>query len=135
MLFRSMDLLTVVMHELGHMLGLADETQAGATADLMFETLAPGVRRLPDAILGAPAPGKGVPGSSPLADTAGSGPASSQQAIIDAAFASLAPGRPLAPLGVPGKEPPGTHGRHHWRRSHQPGWSRGATGADAARRP
>src|SRR5262249_26088479 len=89
--FGRMDLLTVVMRELGRMRGREDESQAGAAADLMFETLAPGVRRLPDAFLGAPAPGKGVPGSSPLADTAGSGPASSQQAIIDAAFASLAP--------------------------------------------
>ncbi len=38
------DLLTVVMHELGHALGLGDV--AGGT-DLMAETLAAGTRRLP----------------------------------------------------------------------------------------
>jgi plastocyanin len=43
------DLLTVVMHELGHTLGLADLNQASASSDLMAETLATGVRRLPSA--------------------------------------------------------------------------------------
>ena len=43
------DLLTVVMHELGHTLGLGDLDPAEAPADLMAETLATGVRRLPSA--------------------------------------------------------------------------------------
>ena len=37
------DLLTVVTHELGHILGLADEDPAGQ--DIMSENLAPGVSR------------------------------------------------------------------------------------------
>ena len=43
------DLLTVLMHEYGHVLGMADDD----FDDLMGETLAPGVRRLPttDAVL------------------------------------------------------------------------------------
>ena len=43
------DLLTVVMHELGHVLGLNDLNPAEFPADLMAETLATGVRRLPSA--------------------------------------------------------------------------------------
>jgi hypothetical protein len=38
-----MDLLTVVAHEMGHVLGLTD----GAPNDVMHETLSPGVRRMP----------------------------------------------------------------------------------------
>jgi len=40
-----MDLLTVVMHELGHVLGFADLSSGMNSADLMFETLSAGVRR------------------------------------------------------------------------------------------
>ena len=40
------DLLTVVMHEMGHALGLPDWT-TGSSNDLMAESLAAGVRRLP----------------------------------------------------------------------------------------
>ena len=43
------DLLTVVMHELGHTLGLNDLDPATSPTDLMAETLATGVRRLPSA--------------------------------------------------------------------------------------
>jgi hypothetical protein len=42
----KMDLLSVVSHELGHVLGLEDGSDRG---DVMGETLAPGVRRLPTA--------------------------------------------------------------------------------------
>ncbi len=41
------DLLKVVMHELGHVLGLGDLNPATSPTDLMAETLATGVRRLP----------------------------------------------------------------------------------------
>src|SRR5262249_3746092 len=56
----QVDLLTVVEHEMGHLLGLSDVT-AGASSNLMSQTLAPGMRRAPDGSLfvadvgGAPA--------------------------------------------------------------------------------
>ena len=43
----KMDLLTVVMHELGHVLGLYDVDTSDHPGDLMDLTLAPGIRRLP----------------------------------------------------------------------------------------
>jgi hypothetical protein len=42
----QVDLLTVVMHEMGHALGLPDITTPGST-DLMAQALAAGIRRLP----------------------------------------------------------------------------------------
>src|SRR5262249_11883963 len=45
--FGQMDLLTVVMHELGHVYGLEDLDSAANTHDLMATTLVPGGRRLP----------------------------------------------------------------------------------------
>jgi hypothetical protein len=44
-----MDLLTAVMHEMGHQLGLADSYAGGDRDDLMFGFLTTGERRLPDA--------------------------------------------------------------------------------------
>jgi hypothetical protein len=49
--FGHMDLLTVVMHELGHVLGLSDKDASTHAHDLMAATLAPGVRRLPETSL------------------------------------------------------------------------------------
>src|SRR5262249_33556310 len=43
----GMDLLTVVMHELGHVYGLEDLTFPPDVHDLMATTLVPGERRLP----------------------------------------------------------------------------------------
>ncbi len=43
---QGMDLLTVVLHELGHILGLSDAQVDDPTNPLMDETLSPGVRRL-----------------------------------------------------------------------------------------
>jgi hypothetical protein len=45
----QMDLLTVVMHEIGHALGLDDSYAAADRDDLMFGTLVTGERRLPGA--------------------------------------------------------------------------------------
>jgi hypothetical protein len=45
-----MDLLTVVMHELGHVLGFDDVETASHPYDLMATDLAPGVRRLPNGL-------------------------------------------------------------------------------------
>jgi hypothetical protein len=45
-----MDLLTVVMHELGHVLGFNDVTTTSHPYDLMATDLAPGIRRLPDGL-------------------------------------------------------------------------------------
>jgi hypothetical protein len=44
----QVDLLTVVEHEMGHLLGLSDVTAGAGSANLMSETLAPGMRRGPD---------------------------------------------------------------------------------------
>ncbi|MBY0526820.1 MAG: hypothetical protein K2R98_25735, partial [Gemmataceae bacterium] len=43
----AVDLLTVVMHEMGHALGLPDLPGAGNASDLMAESLAAGLRRAP----------------------------------------------------------------------------------------
>jgi N-acetylneuraminic acid mutarotase len=42
-----MDLLTVITHELGHLLGFDDLTAEGDLDDIMAATLAPGIRRVP----------------------------------------------------------------------------------------
>jgi len=44
-----LDLLTTVVHEMGHVLGLPDLTVAGDAHDLMYINLVNGERRLPDA--------------------------------------------------------------------------------------
>ena len=43
------DLLTTVMHEMGHVLGLPDDTNTADSTDLMYIDLVTGERRLPDA--------------------------------------------------------------------------------------
>ncbi|QDU23876.1 pre-peptidase C-terminal domain-containing protein [Urbifossiella limnaea] len=53
---RGVDLLTVVMHELSHELGLADLDPTANPADLMAEALDVGVRRLPAGLASAERP-------------------------------------------------------------------------------
>lgn len=56
------DLLTVIMHELGHQIGLTDGYAGGDRADLMYGTISAGERRLPgagDAAQGGTAPVNG----------------------------------------------------------------------------
>ena len=68
-----MDLLTAVMHELGHVIGLPDTTAASDVNDLMYINLVDGERKLPDAadvgqaLVGTPVAGITMPsfGSSP----------------------------------------------------------------------
>ena len=47
---QRMDLLTVVMHELGHQLGLSDDHSAAHMDTLLAARLTPGTRRLPDPV-------------------------------------------------------------------------------------
>ncbi|QAY77379.1 S-layer family protein [Sphingosinicella sp. BN140058] len=57
------DLLTVVMHELGHQIGLLDEYASTDRADLMFGTINPGERRLPGTDAVQAASGNAVAGA------------------------------------------------------------------------
>jgi hypothetical protein len=98
------DLLTVVMHEMGHTLGLNDLDPSQSPADLMTETLPTGVRRLPsaadvDAVLAAdavPQPPATVPGAPPASVSALVAALLSPPAAGWAWPAASAPGAPVA---------------------------------------
>jgi hypothetical protein len=102
-----MDLLSVVSHELGHVLGLDDMPD---TRDVMGETLAPGVRRLPAA---SDVLATGVRPAAPLAPPpAGHVKQDSAALLVSIATApvAIAPavpgGVPVAPSSVsPGPQP------------------------------
>ena len=102
----EVDLLTVLEHELGHVIGLADNAQAG---DLMDTTLGPGVRRAPTEadvagvshashsplVAASPAsPAANLPTIGLAAPAAGIGPA--PKGLLDAALASIMSG----PIGA-----------------------------------
>jgi VCBS repeat-containing protein len=78
-----LDLLTTVTHELGHVLGLDDETAASDANDLMYINLVDGERRMPDATDVAQANGANV---AQVAEAAL--PASAQAAIGTAIVAA-----------------------------------------------
>src|SRR5262249_53368909 len=63
--FGRMDLLTVVEHELGHVLGLDDLDPQAVPHDLLTTPLAPGVPRLPPPRGEVVAPARAPPGASP----------------------------------------------------------------------
>jgi hypothetical protein len=65
-----MDLLTVVMHELGHQIGLDDDYQTGEADELMYGYVNPGERRLPEADEVAQAGGSAVTGAYALTPVA-----------------------------------------------------------------
>jgi hypothetical protein len=56
----KLDLMTVLMHELGHQVGLTDDYQAADSADLMYGYVNPGERRLPSSADVAAATGTAV---------------------------------------------------------------------------
>ena len=91
------DLLTVLMHELGHTLGLNDLDPALFSADLMAETLATGVQRLPSAqdvaaaIATQPVAGQAAPLAMPMLPT-------SHTALVDAVFAAVGQAASPVPL-------------------------------------
>jgi hypothetical protein len=80
-----MDLLTVIMHEMGHLLGHEDLDSQASPYDLMSAELPVGVRRLPDSSVVAAA----AQSRSAQAQASGQGGAAQAQAM-DAVFASLA---------------------------------------------
>jgi hypothetical protein len=85
-----MDLLTVVMHELGHVLGL-DSVYSGDPADLMAAFLDTGDRRLPS----YPALGLGQSATAAEA-TAGVRSQASRLPAVDASLAAAGTARPFA---------------------------------------
>jgi hypothetical protein len=87
------DLLTVVMHELGHELLMGDVDGSLLVGDLMSETLTTGVRRLPGAILGAPV--FGAPSATNIQTRIQEEP--SVRPLVDEAFAPVPVADPLSP--------------------------------------
>ena len=97
----EVDLLTVLEHELGHVIGLADNAEAG---DLMDITLGLGVRRAPTSADVAAMAGNGS--ETGLAVPAATGTAGPRQsALVDAALESILGGigngtnSPVSPVG------------------------------------
>jgi hypothetical protein len=100
--FGRMDLLTVVEHELEHVLGVADLNPQTAPDDLMTETLAPGVRRLPGPVSEPVLTSPGNAGATPIASTAVDAPVATSQADTLAPIAQLL----ASPAGLPGISDP-----------------------------
>jgi sugar lactone lactonase YvrE len=83
----QMDLLTVIMHEMGHFLGHSDLSPQAFPYDLMSADLAVGIRRLPQgAVAAAAARGTSAPTQAGGQDIA----AAAQARAKDAVFAALA---------------------------------------------
>ena len=84
-----MDLLTVVMHELGHELGLADLSVSTAAHALMAESITTGIRRLPPAMTPAMVTPMKAAAPHPLMAAAMAPLASCRPIASDTVFASL----------------------------------------------
>jgi hypothetical protein len=83
----EMDLLTVIMHEMGHFLGHSDLSPQAFPYDLMSADLAVGIRRLPQSAVAAAV----AQGSSVQTQASGQGSAAAERAQTkDAIFAALA---------------------------------------------
>ena len=86
-----LDLLTVVMHELGHLLGRGDVDVEVDARDLMNATLPGGVRRLPDGPASAAPLGGAVETVAVVRPRASGDGAPALPRVGDAAFAAFAP--------------------------------------------
>lgn len=86
-----MDLLTVVMHEIGHTLGLGDQPLGAGSAELMAEMLRLGTRRVP-----AAAAGTGSHWAGPLV--------AQERAWYPSRLAT--PGGAIVPMSAPGRGRP-----------------------------
>jgi murein DD-endopeptidase MepM/ murein hydrolase activator NlpD len=101
--YGHMDLLTVVMHELGHELGFGDLSATAAPYGLMAESITTGIRRLPSAV----APSVAAPTNASAPQSLGaveSLPTTSDSAASDTVFASLdtlASGSSVNPSAMP----------------------------------
>jgi Bacterial lectin/Legume lectin domain/Fibronectin type III domain len=105
--FGRIDLLTVVEHELGHVLGLGDLDPLAAPHDLLTETLSAGVRRFPTpaAQVATPAADSPAAPADPLAMTvpAATTPNRANPALPPAAAPALAPSLPDRPAVAAGQ--------------------------------
>jgi hypothetical protein len=95
--FGHMDLLTVVEHELGHVLGLSDLDPVAQPHDVLTVTLAPGTRRFPTPLAGAVAP---AAPAAPVAVPAPAAPVVSNPAAVAIQSAAVVVMGPPAPALV-----------------------------------
>jgi hypothetical protein len=80
--FGRMDLLTVVMYELGHVLGLEDLSSTESAHDLMATTLVPGELRLSRSLVSG--------------QSIGRSPSQADKQILDTIFMAVSPAEPFA---------------------------------------
>ena len=94
----KMDLLTVIMHELGHLLGHPDLSPQTFPDDLMSSSLSAGLRRLPDSV--APTAARSAAPAQPSSPSS----VAQRDAAKDAIFAALAqpPSAATADGSIPG---------------------------------
>ena len=112
--FRDIDLLTVVMHEIGHIFGLGDVPASEQPDDLMADTLLPGTRRgltAPQSLLTLDGQPQGQEKTAPALDRAKenlqqSGPTASRPPLLSPALADSAFSKYFSPELPKGKRAP-----------------------------